>query len=212
MIGADRADDDSHCTLAAGDGRALAARRAELTVAGAILGRHHAMIDEDDAAAHRRLWRRLQRGDAVEADDLGLDPPRRRRARIAEGGEDQRLREGRDDLGMLLAAHPDRHVERLDMDVGEAQLGEPAHRPVARPRFGLGAGEALADLGGQPFEEIPGDRVGGERAIAQLGGVVADRLGGSKRGEGEGEGEEDQLFHGPRLATSRVTRKSRDTR
>ena len=84
------------------------------------------------------------------------------------------------------------------MDVGEAELGQPPHRPVARPRLGLGAGEPLADLGGEPFEEVPGDRVGGERGIAQRGGAAADILGGGERGEGEGE--QDQLFHGAALS------------
>ena len=73
IIGADRADDDADRALAAGDGRAAPARRAERAVAGAVLVGLHIVGDEDDPAAHRRIRRRLQRLDAVEMDDLGLD-------------------------------------------------------------------------------------------------------------------------------------------
>src|ERR1051325_10477104 len=97
---------------------------------------------------------------------------------------------------MLLPAHPDRHVERLDMDVGEAELGQATHRPGPPPRLRLGAREPLADLGGDALDEVPGDGVAVQRRVAQLGGAAADALGGREGGEGEREGERAQLFHG----------------
>ena len=99
MIGADRADDDRRGALAAGDGRALAARCAELAIARAVHGARHGVGDEDDLAAHRLVGRGGQRFDAVERDQLGVDPLRRGRAAVAECGDDQRLRERRKDFG-----------------------------------------------------------------------------------------------------------------
>ena len=69
----------------------------------------------------------------------------------------------------------------------EAERGQPAHRPVARPRLGLGAGQALADLGGQAFDDVPGDRVVGERGVAQRGGI--GRAAGWAKAGGRAKGE-----------------------
>ena len=53
MVGADRADDDGDRAFLAGERRAGAARGAELAVARTVLVGLHAMVDEDDLAAHR---------------------------------------------------------------------------------------------------------------------------------------------------------------
>ena len=57
------------------------------------------------------------------------------------------------------------------MDVREAERLQPRHRPVARPRLGLGAGEPRPDLGGQPLDDVPGDLVL-QRRVAQPLGLV----------------------------------------
>ena len=123
-----------------------------------------------------RIGRGVQRFERVEADDLAGDPLRRRRAAVAERGDDQPLREGREDLGALRAAGPHRHVERLDPDVGETERLQPGDRPVARAGFGLGPGEPLADLGGEPFDDVPGIIVL-QRGIAQRGDLRVGRSG-----------------------------------
>ena len=68
-------------------------------------------------------------------------------------------------------------------------------RPVAGARLGLGRGEPLADLGGQPFGDVPGIMVVGERIVAQRGdlGIGDDgrRQGGDRLlREGRGGGSE----------------------
>ena len=118
-----------------------------------------AVADEDDLAAHRRVRRRLQLGDAGESRS---PPPSDRFAGVApllpSAVSTSGCGKGATISARLLAAHPDRHVEGLDPDVGEAERRQPAHRPVARPRLGLGAGQARADFGGQPFDDVPGER------------------------------------------------------
>ena len=83
MVGADRADDDRQRALLRGDRRALAARRAELAVARAVLRRHHVMVDEDDLARDRAVGRGAQRIDAVEIDDFAGDALRARSSRCS---------------------------------------------------------------------------------------------------------------------------------
>ena len=95
----------------------------------------------------------------------------------------QRLREGCDDLGLLDAAHPAiGDVERLDMNIGEAQRLQPRHRPGARARLGFAAGEARADLGGQSLDDRPGGVVA-ERALWRIAAIRswAGRLRGHRR-------------------------------
>ena len=208
-VGADRADDDRRRALAAGDGRPFAARPPEIAVARPVLGLGHRMVDEDDLAAHRRVRRGDQRVERVEHHHLGLDPRRRRRAAVAERGDRQRLRERRGDRRFLLAAHPHRHVEGLDPDIGEAERAQLGHRPSPRPRFRLGPAEPRADLGGQPLGDVPGDLVL-ERGVAQVRDVAGHRrhrrggLGEERSGSccGEQRGEQ-ALDHRPRLAKPR---------
>ena len=110
-----------------------------------------------------------KRIDAVEVDDLAGDALRAGRAAVAERRDDQLLREGRDDLGAFRAARPDRHVERLDVDVGEAHRRQFGDGPVAGARLGFGRREALADFGRQPFDDVPGIMIVRERIVAQRG-------------------------------------------
>ena len=58
-------------------------------------------------------------------------------------------------------------------------------------------GLALADLGGETFQDVPGHRVAGERGVAQGRGPVRDRLGESEGGKSERE--QQELFHGAGL-------------
>jgi hypothetical protein len=75
------------------------------------------MRHESDLALHRRRIGGFERGEAVEADQLGLQPLRSGAGAVAERGEDQCLREGGDDLGRRLAPLPIGDLERLDPDV-----------------------------------------------------------------------------------------------
>src|SRR4029434_5126210 len=104
-----------------GDRGALAPRRTEGTITRSVLRRRHVVGDEDDPAPHALVARRLQGGNAVEAEYLGLDTARTGGTAVAERCHRHALRKGRDDLGPFLAAHPHIHLERLDMDVAEAQ-------------------------------------------------------------------------------------------
>src|SRR5258706_601621 len=79
-------------------------------------------------------------------------------------------------------------IERTTIAIAPLRLAM-----VGPRRRGLGAGEALADLGGEAFEQVPGNRVALQRRIAQGGGSIGDGLGGCKGGKRGGE--KDQLFH-----------------
>jgi hypothetical protein len=122
--------------------------------------------DEDDAAAHGGSGRGLQCCETVERDDLAFEPGRRGRRGIAEGGQHDALREGGQDLALLLAADPDGHVELLDAHVREAETAQLAHRPVPGACFCVGAGQARADFSREPFQDIVGDVVP-QRRFAQ---------------------------------------------
>ena len=73
------------------------------------------------------------------------------------------MRERRGDAPAFLAAHPDRHHEGLDPDIGETQRLQPLHRPFPRARLGFSPGRARADFGGEPLNNFPSDGVGGGR-------------------------------------------------
>ena len=77
-------------------------------------------------------------------------------ALLPNAAHDQSLREGGEDLGCFRPARPHRQREALDPDVAEAERSQLGHRPLAGAGLGLGSGEALADLGGQPFGDVPG--------------------------------------------------------
>ena len=186
IIGADRADDDRQrrpCGWrCVGPWRR---GRAEQAVARAVLGARHGVGDEHDLAAHRFVGRGGQRLDAVEGDQLAVDrlaagsAPLLPNAVTASGWG-----KGAEDFGALRAAHPHRHVERLDADVGEAQRLQLGDRPVAGAGLCLGPGEARADFGRQPFGDVPGIIVL-ERGIAERGDLRArdERLAAGARGE-----------------------------
>ena len=164
---------------------------AEGAVADPSCVARHGVGDEDDLAAHRLGRRGLELGHAVEADDFGGDSLRRGRAAVAERGDDQRLREGREDLGLSSPADPDRHVEVLDADIGEAHRGELRDRPGAGAGFRFRAGEPRPDLGRQSFDDVPGIIVAvsaASRSAATLGSTGGGRPG---RG-GDGGGGEQQ--------------------
>ena len=143
------------------------------------------MRDEDDLALYGRRIGRLQRLHTVKLDDFGLESLGRGSAAVAERGQDERLREGRDDLGTGFAAFPIGKLETFDPDVGEAERLELRDRPVAGARLGLAAGLALADFGGEPFNDVPGEVVA-QRGVAQSRGFLRSGLGEEGRGEGGG--------------------------
>ena len=213
VIGADRANDDRERALERGNGRALPPRRTELTVAGAVLRGHHVVIDEDDLAPDGTVWRGTEGIDSIEVDDLARDALRACRAAVAERGDRQLLREGRDDLGTLRPTRPHRHRERLDVDVGETHGRQALHGPVAGALLGLGRGEALADLGGQAFSDVPGIMVVRQRIVAQRRDIPIDKDRRRQRGDrllsqGGGGGEEK----GGEERTVHPSRRSRDIR
>jgi len=169
----------------------------ELAVTGAVLGRHHVMVDEDDLAFDRAFGREAQRIDAVEIGDLAGDAFGRSRAAVAEGGDDQLLREGRDDLRALGAASPYRHFERFDVDVGKSHGRQALDRPLAGAFLGLRRRQPLADLGSQALDDVPRIMVILERIVAQRGDL---RIGDDGRwerrhgllGEGRCGGDEEK--------------------
>src|SRR3569832_2286225 len=99
VIGADRADHDADRTFQRGDGRSLAARRSELPVARPVLRRHHVVVDEDDLAFDRTVWRGTERSDAREIDDLAGDAFRAGRATVPKRCNYKLLWEWRLDFG-----------------------------------------------------------------------------------------------------------------
>ena len=169
-VAADRADDNRERAHLRRKARPLTPRAAERAIARPVLRPRHAVVDEDDLAAHLRRIGDTECVNRIECDDLASQSLGRCRARIAECGQHQLLRKGRHDLAGLGPAHPHRHVERFDADVGEAKALQPCDRPVARARLGLGARQPLPDLGRQPLDDVIGERVG-ERRVTQLGSI-----------------------------------------
>jgi hypothetical protein len=112
--------------------------------------------DEHDLAPNCVVRGRLQVGERVKAHNSARDPLRRCRAAVAERRDHQFLRKGREDFGRFGSASPNRHVERLDPDVRETERPELRDRPIAGPGLGLGPGQALTNLGRQPFGDVPG--------------------------------------------------------
>ena len=182
VIGADRADDDRQGALLGRDRRALPPRRAELAVTRPVLRRHHVMVDEDDLASDSAIGSGAQRIDAVEMDDLAGYSVWSGRTAVAKRGDDEFLREGRDDLGAFGAASPHRHGEGFDMDVRKSHRGQPFDGPVAGPRFSFGGGQALPHLGGQAFDDVPGIMIVLERIVAQRGDLGIDEHRRRQRG------------------------------
>ncbi len=154
------------------------------------------MADEGNLARQAARRSRNQVGIAGKIDDFGGQSVRTGGAAVAQRGDMHRLDEGRRYRRGFFTADPSLHHEGLVGDLGEAFGAQPGHRPVARPRLGLGAGHPWADFGGDALDEIPGDGVGGERLF---GLSDRGRFAGSHRGlgicggrEGGGGGKRDQ--------------------
>src|SRR5690606_30837878 len=121
----------------------------------------------------------------------------------------QGLRERRDDLAALAAAHPFRERDRLAPYAVETERLEFRDDPLARLEVVLAAGKARADLGCEAFGEVPRGVVS-QRLVAQLrrrrdvAGRQRGRLAGRNRdwrGEQEREGEHGRSAHGGSPAT-----------
>jgi len=106
----------------------------------AILIGLHRVADEGDLALQAAVGRRLEIGQRREIDDLGVEPLRAGRSGIPQRGDHQLLRERAEDRRAFLAAHPDRHLEGLDMDILEAERLELLDCPRAPTRLGRGRG------------------------------------------------------------------------
>jgi hypothetical protein len=192
IVGAERADDDGGRALLSRDRGRRAPHRPVIAIARPVLIGLHRVADEDDPAAHRLGRSRFQLVDAVEADHFGGEPLRYGGAASAQGGEDEPLRERRDDLGRLGASYPGRHRRHLDMDVPETKRPELAHRPRPGPGLGLGSGQPWPHFRRQPLDDVVGDLVL-QRRVAQPIGLVGI-LGESGKGEGGGR-KQQGLFH-----------------
>src|SRR5690606_13569144 len=180
--------------LACGLDGALAAGPDGGAVAAAVAEALHAVADEGDLAFKAALGRGLECVQGGELDHLGLERALGADA-ATQGGDHQRLRKGRDDFRALVLAQPDGEGHRLQPDPVEAHLLEAGLGPGHGTGIGLAAGQARADLGGQAFDEVPGE-VAGQGLLAQaLGGGdglgVQAGIGGphGRRGEG-GESKE----------------------
>jgi hypothetical protein len=147
-----------------GDRRALAPRRAELAVAGSVLGRRHGVVDEDDLAAHAGSGAASSSATLSKA-DLGLESAAGV-ARCCRARSHQALGKG-ETISRVLAAHPDRHSNGSTWTL-EKPSRQPPHRPVAAAAS-ASVPPALADLGGQAFEHSQAS-VSSERGVAQRAG------------------------------------------
>ena len=155
VIGPGRADHRADCALAGRDRRAGAAHLAIRAVARAVLVGAHGVVDEGDLARQRPGGRGREIIERVEIDYIGLDPGVGRVAAVAERGDGQLLRDWRGQHRGIGAAHIAKNRERFDRNVDEAQLLQPRLGPVARRCLTRGAGQPLADLGGEARDHIP---------------------------------------------------------
>ncbi len=112
--------------------RSLGARRHRDAIPGAVLGAHHALGHHGDLAVQRGRRRSLQIAERRERHHVAVETGGRGGRRLAERGNDERLRAGRDELRCLRAAHPRRHRKALDAHVLEAECFEARSRPRGR--------------------------------------------------------------------------------
>jgi hypothetical protein len=158
----------------------------------AVLLLLHVRADVDDLALHRGGVGRLQCVERIERHHLGGEATGRRAGGVAQRGDGEVLRVGRDDGGVLAAALPQRVAHLLGVDLVEAHGLELRDGPVDAALVGGAAGEALAHLGGEAADELVA-RVVGHGLVAQRGGGFhgpgGDRGGllGGERGAGKGD-------------------------
>ena len=211
MVGADRANDDGQRALPAGDRRAFAARAAEMSRSStrpgfaACRGRRTRSCRAPlrRAAAHRAR-------PAVEADDFARRcPPAGVAPLLPSAVNDQRLREGGEDLGAFRLRGP-RPACRMSRCGRWRSPSPSASRPPSR-------GRALRlrcparrwpDFGRQALDDVPGIIVL-ERGLAQRGHLGdlrrrrRSRLRRRERRRRRGAGGEQGCFM-PRCLASRI--------
>ena len=160
-----------------GDGRALAARRPELAVAGAVLVGIMRWSTNTILPPHRAV-RRGSRASTLSNATISPVIQPGGSAAAAERSHDQFLREGRDDLRRSRAARPDGDGQHSTRTLEKPSAFNLSDRPGAGAGFRLGRGEALADLGRQALDDIPGVVVVLQRLVAQRGDLGSTRTGG----------------------------------
>jgi hypothetical protein len=184
-----RADDDGRSALLRGDRGTAAAHVAVRAVSRTVLRRAHGVVHEGDLALERPFRCSLEGIERREIDHLGLDALGGCRRREAERGDRQRLRVRRGQLRPFFAALPGERLERLDLHILEAQCIELGLGPEAGLAFFGRSGKARTDLGGQAFDDLPGDaRTFGRRGLCgsrQKRDGGEERRGGEKRRAGE---------------------------
>ena len=159
-VGPHRADEQRDGALRGCRRRAVAAHINGVAIAVAVLRPVVPEIDEGDLAVERAGGQGLDLIEVVEPHDSGLEPTFGGRHGAAERGDGERLRMIADNGGALDAAAPAGQREGLDMDIGETERAHRPHRPCARPRLGVAAGEPRPDLGGERLDEVVAAFVG----------------------------------------------------
>ena len=148
--------------------RAIDAGHHRRAVTGAVLRAHHAARHHGDLAAQGTCGRGLEGIEACEHHDFAFEPRGRCRRGLPERRDHQRLREGRDDLCALGAAHPGGDGEALDVHVLEAELLEARGGPFGGLPFVDGARGTRAEAARELAHPRVSDVMSGERRIAQL--------------------------------------------
>ena len=107
---------------------------AEHAVARAVLGARHGVADEDDLAAHRGVGRGISASMVSKPMTSASMPCGGVAPLLPSAVTTSGCGKGAVISGLLLAAHPDRHVERLDADVGEAERASACATAQSRAR------------------------------------------------------------------------------
>ncbi|MNQ68605.1 hypothetical protein D3C85_831660 [compost metagenome] len=158
-----------------GFGRAHAANARQGAIARAVLHPHHLPAVDDRNLAVQRPDRRGQQGvQPVEEDHIGLDALSGRGDGMAQGGGDQLLRAGAQQLGALLAPLPAHQRELFDADVLEAVGAHIVGGPVGGRLFRARTRRARAETGRDLGDVVEGD-VGLQRRVAHLLGGADGR-------------------------------------
>ena len=212
IVGTDRLDDRCHRALLRRDPGCDPARGAGKAVLAAILGAGHGIADKGDLALEAAFGCGLQFGDVPEHHDLCGDPSGPGRGRVTQRCHREALREGADDLGLArLARNPRGHHVGFVSDIREPLRLEPCHRPRAPAGLGFRARLPLADLGGDPLDKIPGNRVALQGCVGRLCQRRRRCDGFSVSGNGERKrGKRDEgLVHGRRCYRAGAPKSSR---